>query len=530
MGVEVQGIVSRAAHPNKNFLRESAPHLRALIENNPVAIIFVDGRQRIRMCNRAFEQLFLYREEEILGRGLKELVADGEERKATQELARQFPSTESLRIATVRRKRDGSPVEVEVYRLPLRLDTEVVGSFALFLDVTERKRAEEALRASEQRYRLLFERNLAGVYRTKLDGQILECNEAFARMFGFISPEEARSHTAWELHYDSAERQDCMRYLKEFRTVSNVEVRLRRLDGTPIWVLQNCTLIPGENGGPDIVEGTLIDITERKRAEDALRRLSRRLLRLQDEERRRIARELHDTIAQQLAAVAMYLSVIRRSAAALDAQGRQALEESLALVEECSRETRTFSYLLHPPLLDEAGLLSALRWYADGFGRRSGIQVNLEVPTPPGRLPREVETTLFRIVQESLTNVHRHSASARATILVARVDGEIRLEIRDEGHGIRPGALERGESGVASLGVGIAGMRERVKQLGGRLEIESSWQGTTVRAVLRLQGSEVTEHDADHARRRPRGGAARPTGTVAGTARLGNLRRSRHRP
>jgi PAS domain S-box-containing protein len=518
------------AHPGKrDFLQEPLRHLRALIENNPLAVILLDEQQRILMCNRAFERMFQYEESELLGREVGWLAGTGEQREEAERLTRQLLEGKSIRAKTARDRRDGSRGEVEIWGMPLAAEGRVQGAFALYQDVTERERAEAALRASEQRYRLLFERNLAGVYRTKLDGEILECNEAFARMFGFSSPEEARRHTAWELHFERNEREECMVHLHHHRTITNVELRLRRVDGTPIWVLQNTTLIDGENGEPELLEGTLIDITERKRAEDALRRLSRRLLRLQDEERRRIARELHDTIAQQLAAVGMYLSVIQQTEGGLGEQGRQALEESLALIEECSRGTRTFSYLLHPPLLDEVGLLSALRWYVDGFMKRSGIRVELEATGEGGRLSREVETTLFRIVQESLTNVHRHSESAVARIRMARRPEEIRLEIEDEGRGIGAGKMKWGVGGVETLGVGIAGMGERMKQLGGKLEIESTSRGTTVRVILPLPGSEGADHDADIARRRSRGGAARVANAAAGAARVGSVRRGRHR-
>lgn len=508
-----------------DFIAQPSWSLRALIDNNPLAVVLIDKEQRIRMCNAPFEQLFHYKETDVRGQRLDRLVTEGAQLQEAERLTRTTLSGQSFRITAVRRRRDGRRLDVEIYALPLILERSIVGALAFYQDITERKRAEEALRASEQRYRLLFERNLAGVYRTTADGEILDCNEAFARMFGFASPEEACKHSAWELHYQGAEREECMRYLQEFRSITNVECRLRRADGTPIWVLQNSTVIREEKGGPEAFEGTIIDITERKRAEDALRLLSRRLLHLQDQERRRIALELHETIAQQLAAISMYLSVIQQTGRELNEQGRKALEESIALVEECSRRTRTFSYLLHPPMLDDAGLLSALRWYVDGFSRRSGIRVNLIVQTDPGRLPRDVETALFRIVQESLTNVHRHSGSGAATILVAHRRREIRLEIRDRGCGISHGKVGRGEDSVVSLGVGIAGMQERVKQLGGRLEIQSSRRGTAVRVVLPLDEDKRIAQNAHSARRRSRSRAPRPAGSTRGSDGVGNLRR-----
>lgn len=225
------------------------------------------------------------------------------------------------------------------------------------------------------------------------------------------------------------------------------------------------------------------EISERERTEQALRELSVRLLQTQDEERRRIARELHDSTGQKMAALAMNLSLIGKSTETLDARARKALTESLALLDLSSRDIRTLSYLLHPPLLDESGLAAAVRWFADGFSQRSGVQVKLEVPPDLQRLPEEIEIAVFRIVQEGLTNTHRHSGSSTATIRLMVDQNRIQLEMQDAGKGL---PKPRSDGYVAPLGVGITGMRERVKQLGGQMEIESGSHGTTVSVTLPL--------------------------------------------
>jgi signal transduction histidine kinase len=219
------------------------------------------------------------------------------------------------------------------------------------------------------------------------------------------------------------------------------------------------------------------DITGRKQAETALRTLSGRLLRLQDEERRRISRNLHDSTAQVLASLTMNLSVVKESATRLDPRAQRALAESEALADQCLREIRTVSYMLHPPELDELGLQSALARYIDGFVQRSGIQVELDVPSDIGRLPSEMEMAIFRIVQESLTNIHRHSGGDAAVIRLTRSRSEITLEIKDKGTGIREDA---------SPGIGIVSMRERAQQLGGWLEVASQNGGTRLTAVIPL--------------------------------------------
>lgn len=225
----------------------------------------------------------------------------------------------------------------------------------------------------------------------------------------------------------------------------------------------------------------LRDIRERKSTERRLQRLSWRLLQAQDEERRRIARELHDSTAQAVAAISMNLAALSREGSPLSEQRRQKLlRDSLALAEQATGDLRTTSYVLHPPLLDERGLSAALRWLADGFSTRSGIPVALEVAQGLGRMSIAVETALFRVAQESLHNVHRHSGSDRAEIRIHFAGDQVSLEVRDWGRGLRVPAGEL-------LGVGVAGMRERLLQLGGTLTIAPAEPG--IRVVARVSHS-----------------------------------------
>jgi signal transduction histidine kinase len=212
-----------------------------------------------------------------------------------------------------------------------------------------------------------------------------------------------------------------------------------------------------------------------------LKTLSGKLMKLQDEERRHIARELHDSTGQVVAALGMNLAVLQMDSRNFQPHAVKALEESVQIVDQLSREIRTLSHLLHPPILDEAGLESALRWYVHGFAERSGIRADLDLPENLGRLPAEVETVVFRIVQESLTNVHRHANSPTATVRVTRNAHSVRVEVGDRGRGM-PADSAGGTR--TSLGIGIQGMRERVAQLGGEFEVRSGPQGTVVFAVL----------------------------------------------
>jgi len=227
------------------------------------------------------------------------------------------------------------------------------------------------------------------------------------------------------------------------------------------------------------------DVTQRKMADQAEREaeLSGRLLQLQDEERRHIARELHDGAGQSLAALSMNLGAILRERNGLSESAARSARESVRLVQQVLTEIRTLSHLLHPPLLDEVGLKSALSEYVSGFAERSKIDVKLEMPDGCERFPRNYELSLFRVVQESLTNIHRHSGSATALVRLARLPEEIRLEVIDHGKGISPLVQEKFMAGRSS-GVGLRGMRERVRQIGGTLDVISGEHGTSVVATL----------------------------------------------
>jgi signal transduction histidine kinase len=234
-------------------------------------------------------------------------------------------------------------------------------------------------------------------------------------------------------------------------------------------------------------------IHERKLAEVSLQELSGRLLQLRDEEQRRIARELHDSTVQIMGALAIDVEKMQQLIPNGDPQKlRKLLADSSELVERGTTELRTMSYLLHPPILDDLGLEGVLPWYADGFSGRSGIKVSVKLQPNLGRLPHELELTLFRIVQEGLTNIHRHSGSATAEIVVSRDSNRVTLQVVDHGRGIPGGTIEGGASTSVVVGVGIAGMRERVRQLGGQLQIESGKNGTSLTAVLTLVNATQT--------------------------------------
>lgn len=241
------------------------------------------------------------------------------------------------------------------------------------------------------------------------------------------------------------------------------------------------------------------EINERTRAQESLQEVSGRLLQLRDEERRRIARELHDSTAQTLGALAINLDRAQQLVSKGEiSKLQERLAQSTDLAHRATNEIRIMAYLLHPPLLEGFGLEDTLAWYAEGFSKLSGIQISLCVQPGLRRLPQELELTLFRVAQEALTNIHRHAGSPTADIIVFREANQVTLQVTDRGRGLPPGTLESLGGGRALVGIGIAGMRERVKQLKGRLDIVSDSNGTVVKAVLPIDSVVQADEGDNH--------------------------------
>ncbi len=257
------------------------------------------------------------------------------------------------------------------------------------------------------------------------------------------------------------------------------------LEKGPVSALGRVTRMSSRSGAPPTLWMLARDITEQKRAEERERELSARILQTLDEERRHTSQFLHDTTVQNLVALKMNLGRALRLSGAEHPLLREVIAESIGLAEVSLQEVRTLSYLLYPPILDEAGLEPALRWYAKGFSSRSGIQTHVEISDGLGRFSRDVETAIFRIIQEALGNVHRHSSSLVAFVRLVRMGSDVVLEVEDQGKGMAavPGAPAEGAT--PAPGIGIAGMSGRVKQLGGTFSISSELgKGTMIRATL----------------------------------------------
>ena len=411
--------------------------------------------------------------------------------------------------------KDGGKLTASIANSPLFGDDgQLIGIVGVSFDLTAKKLAEEELRRSEEQFHSLANALPELCWMARKDGYVFWYNERWHEYTG-MTPEQVEGW-GWQSLHDPAILPAVMeRWIGSLHSGQPFEMEfpLRGRDGVFRWFLTRAH--PYRNTEGEIVSwfgvNTNIDEAVKTRkdlneahlqlethvqertaelhiANQSLRTLSGRLMQLRDEERRRLARDLHDSLGQSIAAIGMYLGSLRHQSDNLNPAGVRAVEEIAKLVDEMSRETRTISHLLHPPLLDEVGLDSALRWFVEEFSERSGLKVDLDISESFGRLSDDLEISIFRIVQECLTNIHRHSGSPTASIRIIQFDDQVSVEVEDYGRGISPEKLAELKSSRLR-GVGFRGMRERVGHLGGTWDIRSTGHGTLVAATLPIAKS-----------------------------------------
>jgi signal transduction histidine kinase len=398
-------------------------------------------------------------------------------------------------------------------------------------DINEDKRRDDALRENEERYRTLFDLAPVAVYSCDVSGVIRDYNNRAAELWGRkpeLGDTDERFCGSFKLYrpdgsfmpHEQCPMGDVL--TGKVPGTHDAEVHIERPDGSRIIVIVNIAPLKDDLGEITGAINCFYDVTERKKADEALREsvteriraekalreneiqlrlaneklesvvqkrtaslrhLSAKLMRAQDEEHRRIARNLHDSLGQYLTSIKMNLESLSRSDS-LDKD--EVLSSALESVERSIAETRTLSCLLHPPLLDEVGFASAARWYTDEFAKRSGIKVKLDLPEGADRLPKLVRIALFRILQESLTNVHRHSGSPAVEISLKASEHQAVFTVRDFGRGMPAELIQGSQTNGDHFGVGLSGMRERVNDLGGNFEIQSGGDGTAIRVSIPL--------------------------------------------
>jgi PAS domain S-box-containing protein len=497
-------------------LRLSEEQFRLLVEGiQDYAIFMLDPEGRISSWNQGAQQIKGYKAAEIIGKHFSIFYPEEDLRRGKPawelEVAKRIGRFEDYGW---RLRKDGSRFWANVIITALRDPHDHLYGFAkVTRDITDRRETEEALRASEERFRLLVQgvRDYA-IFMLDSDGRVSSWNDGAEHIKGYKAGEIIGKHFSLFYPEEDVRAGKPGRELEAARQAGRFEDegwRVRK-DGSRFWASLVITALKDDSGALYGFSKVTRDITEKRQAQEALkksyaalqqeiaqkteaqrkveaserslRELSGRLLRMQDEERGRLGRELHDTIGQYLSALKMGLEVLSSGDSGKSTATH--LAECIDMADECIREVRTISYLLYPPMLEEMGLQMAIEWHVDGFTRRSGIQVECEVQQEIGRLPRDIEVAVFRVFQESLTNIHRHSGSPTAQVRLWLEDGNIVLEVKDEGKGAPAGALEFTGDALGTLGVGLRGMNERARQLGGRLELLSSEKGMTVRAII----------------------------------------------
>jgi PAS domain S-box-containing protein len=363
----------------------------------------------------------------------------------------------------------------------------ILQMFLLNYSYNQYRWTEESAKQSREIVNAFFSSSTVGF--GILDSQLryTRVNDVLPRMAA-LKPEDLLGKSVPQVFGTRGERTEVVlrNILKTGTPLLDREISAE-LPGKPGQVrywLVNYFPIPGRTGEFTQVGIIAVDVTARRIAEEALRKLSGRLLGIQDQERRRIARELHDSLGQYLAGLKIALEMVSNTPS--PEKRNSLLAECRDILEKSITETRTLSHLLHPPLLDEAGFASAASWFVTGFSQRSGIEVRLELPEDLPRLSEAVEIALFRVLQESLTNVHRHSQARTAEIKVEVDAEEICMEVTDHGRGVPDHVLRQLRGDGTQLGVGLAGMRERIHELGGTFDVTSNEKGTTVRAAVPL--------------------------------------------
>jgi PAS domain S-box-containing protein len=460
--------------------------LAAIVASSDDAIISKNLDGVITSWNKSAERIFGYDAEEAIGQHIT-LVIPPERHAEESEILNRVRRGERVdHFQTVRRAKDGRLLDVSLTISPVRDPSgRVIGASKVARDITAQKQAEQALRESEQRFRVITDAAPILVWMAGTNKLCYYFNKGWLDFVGRTLEQESGNGWTENVHPEDFER--CLEvYVANFdaRRSFEMEYRMRHHTGQYRWILDRGVPRYAPDGTFEGYVGGCLDIHDQKEAAEKVRIADdmTRLMKTQDEERRRIARELHDSAGQTLAVLGINLAQFVDRAKSVAPELAKEGKEIEAIVQQLSREIRTTSYLLHPPLLDESGLASALSWYVEGLAERSQIAVTLDVAANLGRLPSDMELAIFRVVQECLTNIHRHSGSKTAVIRVSRIGETVRTEVRDQGKGISPERLLEIQS--QGSGVGIRGIRERIRHFHGEMKIESSGSGTSVIVII----------------------------------------------
>jgi PAS domain S-box-containing protein len=456
--------------------------LAAIVASSDDAIVSKNLDGIITSWNNSAERIFGYTAEEAIGQHIRLIIPRERHAEESDILNRLRRGKRIDHFHTVRKRKDGGLLDVSLTISPLRDSSgHVIGASKVARDISAQKQTERALRESEQRFRVITDASPMLVWMSGTDKLCYYFNKGWLDFVGRTLEQEAGNGWVENVHPEDFDR--CLQiYVSNFdaRRPFEMEYRMRHHTGQYRWILDRGVPRYAPDGTFEGYVGGCLDIHDQKEAAEKVRIADdmTRLMKAQDEERRRIARELHDSAGQTLAVLGMSLAQLVRRAESIAPELAREGKEIEAMAQQLHREIRTASYLLHPPLLDETGLASALSWYVEGLAERSHIAITLDVADNVGRLPNDLELAIFRLVQECLTNIHRHSGSKSAAIRIGRDEESVRIEVQDHGNGISPERLLEIQS--HGSGVGLRGIRERIRQFRGEMKIESNGSGTTV--------------------------------------------------
>src|ERR1700734_2330204 len=411
--------------------------LAAIVASSDDAIISKNLDGFITSWNKSAERIFGYSPEEAIGQHIPLIIPPERHSEESEILARLRRGERVDHFHTVRRRKDGTLLQVSLTTSPVRdLSGRVIGASKVARDITAQKEAERALQESEQRFRVITDASPIMVWLSGTDKLCYYFNKGWLDFVGRTLEQESGNGWAENVHPEDFDR--CLQiYVTNFdaRRPFEMEYRMRHHTGQYRWILDRGVPRHAPDGTFEGYVGGCLDIHNQKEAAEKIRIADdmTRLMKAQDEERRRIARELHDSAGQTLTVLGLSLAQLVERAQAIAPELAQEGKEIEGVVQQLHREIRTTSYLLHPPLLDECGLASALYSYVEGLAERSHIAIALDVAANVGRLPSDLELAIFRVVQECLTNILRHSGSETALIRVARDGKSVRTEVQDHG-------------------------------------------------------------------------------------------------
>lgn len=475
-------------------LRESEMRLQAILDNSPGMVFLKDPDGRYLHVNRQFERAFHMTREQVVGKTDEDIFVPEQAATFRANDLKVLQAGVSLEFEEVATHHDGP-------------HTSIVSKFPLYgghgkpyvlcgitTDITQRKRTEDALRQSEERYRRIFENAAEGIFQTTLDGKYVAVNQALARMYGYDSPDDmiaTITNIASQLYVDPGRRDEFIRLMQAQEEVTGFEALVYRKDGSFIWIAENVQALRDQAGVLVGYEGTVENITERKLAErrlldtlDQVRTLSGRLATVQEEERTRIARELHDELGVGLTCLKIDLSRLHSmmSEGAGAGTRKKAGDKIKAMVEQIDTTIASVQRLvteLRPAVLDDLGLVAAIEWQCQDFQKRTGIPCTCVTSADDIAMEPDRATALFRICQEALTNTARHAQATAVTIKLESRSDFLQLVVADNGVGIPDTKVSNRRS------LGLLGMKERVALFGGEITIQSNpGKGTTITACL----------------------------------------------